>query len=113
MGGPHKLTSYLDLTNSQSVNGAWSFDTIKPYIKADKFDALRIIQFSGDQSDISTVTGIVLLQDKFGDVKQDWSVSADKAWDSMSFSSRIAARTLIQKVISVLGVNLSVFDIVM
>jgi len=110
--GLNQLTSYLDLTNSQSVSGSWSFDDIENYIQPSKLNQLKNLS-SFNQNDISTVSGIILLQEKFSSEKQDWSASADKAWDSMSFSSRIAARTLIQQVISILDLNLSVFDVVM
>merc|ERR1712218_230999 len=110
--GIDQLTSYLDLTNSQSVSGSWSFDDIENFIQSDKFVSLK--NLSGfNQNDVSTISGIILLQEKFSNEKQDWSASADKAWESMSFSSRMMARTLIQKVITILDLNLSVFDIIM
>merc|ERR1712046_190426 len=110
--GLSQLTSYLDLTNSQSVSGSWTFDDIENYIQSDKLDLLK--NLSGFiQNDVPTVSGIILLHEKFSSEKQDWSASADKAWDSMSFGSRMMARTLIQKVITILDLNLSVFDVVM
>jgi hypothetical protein len=110
--GLDQLNSYLDLTNSQSVSGSWTFDDIEDYIQSDKLDQLKNLS-SFNQNDISTVSGIILLQEKFSGEKQDWSASADKAWDSMTFTSRMTARSLIQEVISILEFNLSVFDVVM
>merc|ERR1711972_781876 len=104
--GLHQLNSYLDLTNSQSVSGSWTFDDIKDYIQPDKLEKLKNLQ-NFNQDDISTISGIILLQEKFSSEKEDWSASADKAWDSMSFSSRMAARSLVRQVISLLELNLS------
>merc|ERR1719213_1383459 len=99
--GLHQLDSYLDLTNSQSVSGSWTFDDIEDYIELDKLEKLENLQ-NFNQDDISTVSGIILLQEKFSSEKEDWSASADKAWDSISFSSRMAARSLVRQVISIL-----------
>merc|ERR1712066_2726 len=96
--GLHQLNSYLDLTNSQSVSGSWTFDDIENYIQSDKLNQLK--NLSGfNQNDVSTVSGIILLQEKFSSEKQDWSASADKAWDSMTFTTRMKARSLIKQVI--------------
>merc|ERR1712154_197057 len=108
--GIDQLSSYLDLTNSQSVSGSWTFDEIENYIQPDQLAQLRNLS-SSSQNDISTVTGIILLHEKFSSEKQDWSASADKAWDSMSFTSRIAAKNLIKQVVRILELNLSVFDV--
>ena len=84
--------------------------SVKDFIATDHLTSLQ--QLSGNPDDIATVSVIVMLQKHFGNEKQDWSASADKAWDATTFKSRMAARSLVRQVISLFGYNLSVFDVV-
>merc|ERR1712127_501430 len=108
--GPLQLSSYLDLTNLQAVDGKWSLMTVQDFLAADNLNSFH--HLAGNPDDIATVVAIVMLQEHFGNEKQDWSASADKAWDATTFKSRMAARSLVRQVIAVFGYNLSVFDVV-
>merc|ERR1712071_59971 len=107
--GHLQLSSYLDLTNLQAVDGKWSLMSVQDFLATDHLMSLH--RLAGNPDDIATVVVIVMLHEHFGNEKQDWSASADKAWDATTFKSRMAARSLVRQVISVFGYNLSVFDV--
>merc|ERR1719295_544858 len=98
--GPEHLTSYLDLTSSQEISGEWTIDSLNLYLTPSQLSDIQ--QISGNKKDIYTTTGIVLLQEHFGDQKNDWSASAEKAWDSTGFSVRFSARSMVKSVVSAL-----------
>ena len=108
--GPLELLSYLELTNLQEVDGKWSLSSIQDFIVTEHRISLQ--NMSENPVDIAIVAVIVMLQEHFGNQKQDWSASAEKGWDASTFKSRMAARSLVRQVISVFGYRLSVFDVV-